>query len=585
MDDRLLLVQSGGREREAARAADVAAYLAPASVGFVGVLSWGVIARGSDVLVTLDDFRAERRRSFTWREFMLRCASTLAAVRDAGPSSEIHDNITRWALADDWPAAIKGWTELIEGWQNDGRAVLVASEQGVLSMLADALARPWEAASNRLRDGYADARFARLAMVAHDVYDATPHEPAAPTDAYISQPLLGVGRLRERSNPLATLVRAHELYVELLPRWLPDAEALFEGARGVPLMEWLCDATLIANMCFQALKPGSGHAPVLDLRAGSAADVVRLRKVAHGMSLDSSGFMTELGRLGQKDVAPGLAFAPIRISPLLRDGENVWVVLHADFLMTAVEEGPWYTVADALRARSTAVAGEFRTNFGEAFQEYVGRVLIRCSEAFQDAAVARIPEAEGQERSDFAWRVGGDLVLVEVKRASVASHVLMGAPGVAALLDKMAGKACSQLLTTREALAEWLPGVASKLGVASDWVPRRAFGLVVHHRPLFMWFATGATVLRRCGVQAAWSRQFSAVPGFVDVAELELFEAAPGYLTRWLDAQSADHPIAYAGVRTFLSDAAYSGSGVARRVADKGAELLAVRRAAALRNP
>lgn len=577
---RISLQLPDGKVRDGALVDEVDRYLAPASVRFAGALSWNVLSRGSSIEVTFAEFRAECRRSFAWRDLVLRCATTLAAVRNEDARSPIHDELLRWALCDDWPAAIVDWPALVDRWQTLDRAAIVASEQAALSVLADALAEPWDGAPRRLRDGFAEARFARLLMLAADVFDATPLEPASAgggDDTYISEPLLGVGRLRESDDPLPALVRSHELYVELLPRWLPAAPDLFEAIKGVPLWLWLCDASLIVNTCFQALKPGTGHCPLLDFRSGEpTAERMRLRRVAESMALDARGFAEELGRVRSKDVAPGLAFEPLRIHPLLRDEENLWVILHTDFLLTAMEDGPWYVIADALRGRSPSEAGEFRTNFGEVFQAYVGRTLERCSAAVGDAAVARIPESQ-RLRSDFAWRIGPDLVLVEAKRASVASNVLMGAAGLPQAIDRMAQKACTQLLTTQADLRALLPELAPQLRVGMGWLPRRTFALVVHHRPLFMWFASGGTVLNRMNRRASWHQAFAALPAFVDIAELERFEPAAEHVAGWLDALASDHPIAYAGVHSYLLDAGYDGPRCSERVVERGRSLLAAR--------
>jgi hypothetical protein len=60
------------------------------------------------------------------------------------------------------------------------------------------------------------ARFARCAMLASELLDMRAEEDGA-IAMFAPDALLGLGRIREVDLPRCALVRAHELYVELLP--------------------------------------------------------------------------------------------------------------------------------------------------------------------------------------------------------------------------------------------------------------------------------------------------------------------------------------------------------------------------------
>jgi hypothetical protein len=97
--ERVVFQMSDGARRHGAGLAEIASYMAPVSVGFAGVTSWNVLANGNGVAMELDELRADCRPSFPWKDFVLRCAKMLAAIREEELPLGLRDEIARWALS------------------------------------------------------------------------------------------------------------------------------------------------------------------------------------------------------------------------------------------------------------------------------------------------------------------------------------------------------------------------------------------------------------------------------------------------------------------------------------------------------
>lgn len=216
----------------------------------------------------------------------------------------------------------------------------------------------------------------------------------------------------------------------------------------------------------------------------------------------------------------------------------------------------WFAMHDGLDRCDQAA---FRTAFGDAFEDYVLRVLRRCS-ARSRTRVARVDEAAGDQRCDFAWRSGDDLVLIDAKRASVPANDLMGGTEIWKTVERNFHKALRQLLATAEMVQQGgLAEAAPELGLPPGWMPRRIFPVVIHHRPLFLWFDTGDRLVSSAGVSPRWSECFAAAPSFWSVSDIEAMERAlfSRSINPLLDALAARHPLARVGLKEFFRGAQY----------------------------
>ena len=108
--------------------------------------------------VEVQELKATVRRNFAWEELLLRLSRTLAALRQSGPDADSRRGLTHAALADTWPAEIVNLPALLAYLAAAGRVPLAVSEQGLLALLVDALADPWDAAVEPLRDPQAYKR-------------------------------------------------------------------------------------------------------------------------------------------------------------------------------------------------------------------------------------------------------------------------------------------------------------------------------------------------------------------------------------------------------------------------------------------
>jgi hypothetical protein len=560
----------------------------PASTRIQQALSWNwLVGPHEHLRVDRDGVRSALREHFDWARFIEHAATILAQLRGAKDAGAYAD-LTLQALSDDWPAAVDRPELLIQAFVTAQRSPASVSEQGLLALIADALASPWDSPSQLLPESKRLRRLLRLAMLASEVMDdrSDPERRNEPRqeseeETFSAEILLGIGRLRE-PDALSTLVRSHELYVELLPSIFPDADDAFERARGASVTNWIADVYTLAQAFSRQLQPGARWTASVNL-ASVVTDrsLARLQLVARRLSRDRESFRDRFGSIKPEDVNRGLAFQPLRETPLLwlpAVGEHYYVILHVDFVLASGDDGIYFGMQDALPPAKRAA---FRTAFGKAFERYVERVLLRCSTAATDSSFARIEEGGGSEepkRCDFAWRLGDQLILIDAKRVGFSSLMLMGGDGLRKRYADDLVNGFEQLLATAEDVARLgVETVIPALDVPAGWRPARTFGVIVHHRPIFLWFGSAARLLKDAGLADRWQNTFAASPRAFSIAEVELLEAAlPSFdFQSLLDALATDDVRTYLGLDTFLEATGWRGFSVSPYFKDRAEKLLA----------
>jgi hypothetical protein len=567
----LLFRTPSGLTLPGASFARVAELVAPANRPIRAALSFNdLLGPSKHLTVGADELKATVRRHFAWEEFVLRLTRTLADLRGSGPDAPARQGITAAALADAWPAEIINLPQLAAYLARAGRVPLAVGEQGLLALLVDALGHPWDGAPQPLPQMHAYARFARCAMLASELLDVREPRDGAIT-LFAPDALLGLGRIREFDLPLSALVRAHELHAELLPPLFPEAERVFERARGISIAEWIHGAVALATMAFENIKPGGQLGTRIDFRQSDARPAaVRARHIAEQLSRSRDEFRAAFASVLARGVNPGLAFLPLRESPLLRLEPGWYIGLHADFLLAAADEGVYFSILKAIPEPK----GAFFAAAGAAFQEYVRRVLQRCSSIW-NTQLARVPEdAHGRNRCDFAWRVGDDLLLLDAKRFGLPADMLMGDVALSERMSDDVGHALQQFAETADDIRE--RGMAAVIPDMAGWTPRRIFAVAVSHRPMYAWFGATDQIASRTELPRPWKELFSARPLVWSVSELELLEAAlPTMpLEQLLGDLSRDEPRTYLDLRAYLEDIGWKGPAASQYYARRTRELL-----------
>jgi hypothetical protein len=361
---------------------EVVGHFPPASKHIQQCISWNWLVESHQSLrVTREDLRDAVRAQFEWSDVIQQAATVLAKIRH-GRIGDAHADITKCALSDDWPAAVDQPDNLIQAFQRAERNPVSVSEQGLLALIADALAAPWQAPRTPVPEGKRLNRFFRLAMFASELMDdrANGREMSAVVafdeETFSAEILLGVGRLRE-ADALTALVRAHDLYVEILPEIFAEAQQTFETRVGVPLADWITDVSLLAQSFFKELRPDTRWSATLNMASvNTNGNVERFRKIVRWLSRDREGFRDRYASIDATKVNRGLAFQPIRETPFLHlpdRGPEFYAILHADFVLAAADDGVYFAIHDALPVTKKA---SFRSAFGKAFERYVERVLL-----------------------------------------------------------------------------------------------------------------------------------------------------------------------------------------------------------------
>lgn len=531
---------------------------------FRPALSWNEIA-GPDAAVDADGLHATVRRWFGWEELLQRATTALAAFGFSYSATvRAQRQLLELALADTWPFAIEDAPALLAVSRRTSTPGSTASERGLLWLIANAIDEPWTAAQEPLQGQEADRRFARLVMVATGMTTIPSHlKPAAAARAtgVASLPttaaLLSDGRLAERDVLIRWLVRAVELYDEMLPSVLPEANRAFEARNGMSVRTWIVKAMSLSNLVEQQIANGSLSRARFDLGPLSVeqerSPTVALMRI---MAATQSKLQAMLRDARERATDQTLAFEPIRRYPLLDLGENRYVVLHKDFIAAAADDGVWYVLNDALGPR-------FGSAFGIILERYAERVLRRCASSSAHG-LSRIPESrrKGVLRCDFAWRVGEDLILLDAKRSGLSSAHLMGDPEACTRLEEQVGHAFLQLLATHRSIrAGELDDVIEQLGVPRTWRPRHTIPVVITHRPVFVFFSSAETILSRLGVASDWDSEFTAMPVVWSLSDVELLEAAlPEIdLTALIRAIASREPVTTCGMPPYLDSVGYTG--------------------------
>jgi hypothetical protein len=566
---------------------DLVARIPPSSKLIQPSLSWNwLVGQHDHFRVTRDALRCALRAQFEWVNLIETTATILARIRRAHESGE-HANITISALSDDWPAAVDRPEVLVGALRTADRIAVSVSEQGLLAIIADALADPWDRPPSPVPENRRMRRLLKLAMIASEVMDdradreAVAHDTGG-AETFSAEILLGVGRLREW-DVLPALVRSMELYAEILPSIVPGALEAFERAKGVAVADWIADVCVLAQACFRELRPNGPHTASVDLATvRTDRDLSRVQRIARLLSRDQAAFRTRFSQISAAGVNRGLAFQPIRECPLLlvpNRGEHFYVVLHADFLLAAADDGVYFAMHDALPSETERA--RFRTGFGIAFERYAERVLRRCNDVALDACFVTVVAGTSDDepkRCDFAWRFGDALVLIDAKRVGFSAAMLMGGEGIQKRYEDDLVRAFEQFLETADAIASrGVKSVLPDLDAPDGWEPRRTFGFVVHHRPIYLWFGSGAKLLRDAGLSERWARLFAASPRALSIGEIELLESAlPSFpIKGYLDALEADHVDTYLGFDAFLQVRGWRGLVGSPYVERRGKEFLA----------
>jgi hypothetical protein len=534
-------------------------------------VSWDdLLGANQDLRVDRAGLRAAMRRFVGWKQLVEVISNVLARARYP-QWPQFKENVTRWALEDSWPASVQNFSVLMTRFKESGRDLRVVTDQALLSMLTDALREPWGEATEPAPDP--THRILRLAMIANAVLvpQVTPQYARRP------EPMLAFGSIRSNDAPVLQLVRAYEIYGEILPEVFPGAAAAFERATGIGVARWITDVCRIAQAAITWLKRHENASAGINLDPAQP-DVPpgfeRVSSVADVLSATPGEFREELLKLDQETVDRGLAFEPIRQRPLLRDaafGEHQVILLHLDFLLSAADDGVYHRVLPQL---SEDDRPRFLERFGVAFERYVERVLTRCASRLPDSRVVGLTASKAK-RCDFAWRIGDDLVLVDAKRWGVTAAMLMGVNDLSAWIDERLAGAAEQLIATADGIDRGDIPLASAIGRESGWRPRRLFGLIVHHHPLFLWYTSTRESLARQGAEARWDRLFMASPLAWSVSELELFEAAATTfdVEALLSALASGHSEAGMGLRGYLNDVGWRGR-VSPHVEERFAKIL-----------
>jgi hypothetical protein len=535
----------------------------PERVTIQSAVSWNfVVGPAIDLRIAWPDLRKAMRRWFGWTDMLHQLAGALVALGSAtNVSRDAESRLARLALADSWPASIDGWQELVQRAAAQRRSIAAVSELGLLLIVADALADPWGLAEEPLAPPESSTRLARLGMAASDGL-ASPEVVLSPPDAAnpysTTRVLVTAGRLCERDDALRWLVRAHEIYGELLTLSCPFVDRRFRASQGCSIRAWVTHVCGLVNLIEETVRRSPDTKPVLDFGPAETEGDERI-KIAAALSRDRVAFAERYRELGYCPDKPKALMQPIRERPLLRVDERQYLVLHDDFLLGAADDGIWYRINDSL---SHVERSNFHQEFGRVLECYAERVLRRCAASVSESVFAAVERRDGDKRCDFVWRVGDYLVLIEAKRAALTAEDLDGSPDLARRIDRDVGPACRQLLATHAAIhRDGLNAVAPSLSVPEGWQPRGFIPVIVTHRPVFLWFSSRRELVQRAGIDAQWQCSFAVAPVVWSLADLEVLEAsAPTVsLQRLLQDILADHASTFANVPTYLASIGYTG--------------------------
>jgi hypothetical protein len=500
--------------------------LSPAIVN-QSCITWNfLVGPDSPLGIGSDAIHDEMRRSFSWHDLVLRCASALAALgASATATDRTQASFAEDALRDNWPAAVIDCHVFLERARRAGRPIITASELGLLWLLSNALEEPWDEALSPLAGTEAHRRFGRLAMMSSDGLNPPSHLVAGQTMAAVAtvtpfataRVLRGAGRLSERDDVVRFLVRAYELYVELVPTAFAEAGAIFERAASVAIDTWIIQVCGLVHLMEQECGIERRKLPVVDLGADGRRHPAR--DVARILSRPREDYAALMMDCRRRAADQTLALEPLRRFPLLRLSAERYVVLHDDFLLGAADDGIFYTVLDALEPRKRMA---FRVAVGNAVETYAFRCLNRVARDVPDSAVARVDTANGL-RCDFAMRLGNDLVLFETKRANLESKAIMGGTEADELYIEQFGKGCKQILQTKVAIdRDGLHRVAPTLELPIGWKPSRVIGVLLCHRPNFLWYSSFETLLKECKLTELWRDHLAGLPVIWSLSDLEL---------------------------------------------------------------
>jgi hypothetical protein len=340
------------------------------------------------------------------------------------------------------------------------------------------------------------------------------------------------------------------------------------------IASWIHGALALAATGMKLVEEG-GSTRVDLTHAPPSAALAQVLKVARRLSRSRDEFRDAFGPLLIQPINPGLAFLPIRETPLLRVDNERYISLHADFLQASADDGVFFGILNAL---AKPAAGKFLAAAGLAFEQYVHRVLVRCATG-SATRIARVPEnADGRNRCDFAWKIGEDLLLLDAKRFGLGAHLVMGDIRLADRMLADVGHALQQFAETAEDIRKH--GMQMVIPDLAGWVPRRVFAAAISHKPMYAWFDAVDRIAARTALGCPWSKMFAARPAVWSAADLEQLEAALPVakpLGRLLDDLAHDRPVTYLDLRTYLRDIGWRGPHSSEYYTTRAREILARR--------
>jgi hypothetical protein len=298
----------------------------------------------------------------------------------------------------------------------------------------------------------------------------------------------------------------------------------------------------------------------------------RIRQVARRLSRTPEEFRDAYGPVLAQPINPGLAFLPLRETPLLRVDDERYISLHADFLQAAADDGVFFGILNAL---PRGPAGEFLAAAGLAFEQYVLRVLARCAAA-STTQVVRVPEnAHGRNRCDFAWRIDNDLLLLDAKRFGLGANLVMGDVRLADRMLADIGHALQQFAETAEDIR--VHGIDAVIPDLAGWRPQRFFAAAISHKPMYAWFDAADRIAALTKLAHPWRAIFAARAAVWSITDLEQLEAAlvARPLERLLEDLAQDHPITYLDLRTYLKEIGWPGPHASQYYDGRAQEILA----------
>ena len=137
---------------------------------------------------------------------------------------------------------------------------------------------------------------------------------------------------------MAAIIRAKEMHARPPSVYMPSAEAISARSRGLSIRDRIYGCVALATMLGDG-KPGAPYSTRSTSRHPTSVSVRGvLGSLPEHLSSNRSRVQPQSGKL-DKQISSGLAFAPMRKTPLLRLSDGMYIALHTDFLLSAADDG------------------------------------------------------------------------------------------------------------------------------------------------------------------------------------------------------------------------------------------------------